>query len=102
MFINGRIVRDLYKTDFVEGGHGYVYAWIPNNEIWIESCIHASEAKFILLHESVERKIMKDFNLDYHVAHNIAADVEYNTRESDENINFYMTFDKDLISHAAL
>ena len=101
-FVDGRIVRDLYKTDFVEGVHDYVVSWVPNNEIWIEMCIHAPEAKFILLHETIERKIMKEMKLDYEVAHNIAADIEYNARETDEGIDFTMSFYKDLIRQAAV
>src|SRR5207253_2097692 len=34
--VDGSVVRGLYKTDYTEGGHGYVYRWVPKDEIWIE------------------------------------------------------------------
>lgn len=37
--IDGHLVRCYYKTDYTEGGHGYVYPWCPRNEIWIEKDI---------------------------------------------------------------
>src|SRR5207249_21831 len=31
--VDGNVVRSLYKTDYTEGGHGYVYPWVPRDEI---------------------------------------------------------------------
>lgn len=56
--VDGEMVRNLYKTDFVEGGNWQVYKFIPKNEIWIEKDVQKPEVKFILLHEFVEAGLM--------------------------------------------
>ena len=78
--VDGEKVRDRYKTDALEGMHGYVYLWVPNNEIWLESGIHSVEYPLILLHEYVERIIMKYKHVKYNKAHTIAAKVEFSKR----------------------
>jgi len=78
--VNAKKVRDLWKIDYMEGGHGYVYKWIPNDEIWIEDGIKKDEIPFILLHEYVERTLMKEKKMKYDNAHNIAAKVEWKER----------------------
>ena len=80
-FVNGNEVRNRYKTDYIEGGHGYVYKWIPNKEIWIELGIHPDEVPYILLHEYTERILMKYHGIKYDKAHAIAAKVEFKMRE---------------------
>lgn len=75
--VDGELVRDLYKTDFIEGGHGHIYDFIPNNEIWIEYNIHEKEIPLIILHEYVERTLMKVKRMEYAKAHVIASKVEY-------------------------
>jgi hypothetical protein len=78
--VDAEMVRDKYKTDFMEGGHGYVYKWIPNNEIWIEDGLKDKEIPFVLIHEYVERTLMKEKGMKYDNAHNIAAKVEWSKR----------------------
>lgn len=75
--IDAEVARDKYKSDFMEGGHGYVYKWIPNDEIWIEDGLKDKEIPFILIHEFVERTLMKEKKMKYDDAHNIAARVEW-------------------------
>ena len=79
--VNGEEVRNHTKTDFIEGGHDYVYDFIPEGEIWIEDGLNAEEMPFVLYHESVERKLMKDKGMDYNDAHEIASDKEYEARQ---------------------
>jgi hypothetical protein len=82
-YVDGEVVRNKFKSDFIEGGHGFVYQWIPNNEIWIEYGPESTkEAPFILLHEYVERTLMKYKKISYEKAHNIAAKVEFDKRPS--------------------
>jgi hypothetical protein len=52
--IAGNLVRSFYKTDYVEGGHGYVYNWVPQSQIWIEHDLAAAELPFIVAHEYTE------------------------------------------------
>lgn len=78
--VNGEVVRDLYKTDYVEGGHAYVYEWIPLNEIWIEKAVKADEIPVVLLHEFLERTLMKYRKFPYVRAHVAASKVEFEHR----------------------
>lgn len=75
--VNATYVRNRFKTDYVEGGHGYVYKWVPNGEIWLESTMHENELPLILLHEYVERCLMKLKHMSYDKAHTIASKVEF-------------------------
>jgi hypothetical protein len=57
--VSGEKVRDLFFLDFTEGGHGYVYPFIPQDEVWIDDDVEPDEIKFVLLHELHERNLMK-------------------------------------------
>jgi hypothetical protein len=78
--IKGEVVRDLYKTDYVEGGHGYVYEWIPINEIWIDIDVPSDEIPVVILHEFTERTLMKYKKFPYVRAHVAASKVEFEHR----------------------
>lgn len=41
--VNGRLVRSVFDTDFTEGGHDYVYEFVPENEVWIDNDIEEKE-----------------------------------------------------------
>jgi hypothetical protein len=57
--VDGEAVRDLFFLDFTEGGHGFVYPFIPKDEVWIDDDVNREEIGFILLHELHERNLMK-------------------------------------------
>lgn len=78
--VNGNMVRSIYKHDFVIGGHGYVYQFIPLDEIWIEKDVPVEERILVLIHEAVERKLMKEQQMDYEQAHEIASKKEWQYR----------------------
>lgn len=78
--IDGHLVRCYYKTDYTEGGHGYVYPWCPRNQIWIEKDIHPSELPYIVAHEYTELRLMRDCGFDYDKAHAICSKVEFDLR----------------------
>jgi hypothetical protein len=97
--VNGELVRDLYKTDYVEGGHGYVYHWIPQDEIWIDNSLNPEEIPVIVLHEFVERTLMKYRQLSYKKAHHFASKVEFEHRgifdkKALKKVNKEMVFEK--------
>jgi hypothetical protein len=73
--VNGKTVRDLYYAGFTGGGHGYVYNWIPKNEIWIDANLNTKDIEPTIVHELYERNIMKK-GIDYEIAHTLALDVE--------------------------
>jgi len=79
--IDGNLARSYYKTDYTEGGHGYVYPWVPRPEIWIEDGVDRREMPFILAHEYTERRLMRDEGLDYDTAHEISSRVEFDLRK---------------------
>jgi len=85
--VDAEKVRNKYKTDFLEGGNGWVYKWVPNNEIWIENGLKEKEIPFIILHEFVEKTFMKEDKMKYDDAHCIAAKVEWSKRPNSFNKN---------------
>lgn len=78
--VDAEKVRKKYKSDFMEGGHDFVYNWIPDNEIWIENGLNNHEIPFIVLHELVERNMMKDDKMKYDDAHIISSKIEWSKR----------------------
>jgi hypothetical protein len=89
--VNGKLVRDLFFIDFVEGGHGYVYPFIPKNEIWIEEDVEHKEIKFILLHELHERNLMaKGWCYDTDTIKNLkTGKIKKSAHKSSSEIEFY-------------
>jgi hypothetical protein len=81
LIIDGNLARSYYKTDYTEGGHGYVYPWVPKPEIWIEHGVDRREVPYIVCHEYLERRLMRDQGIDYDTAHEICATVEFDLRK---------------------
>ena len=81
--IDGNLARSYYKTDYTEGGHGYVYPWVPRPEIWVEDGVDRREVPFIVCHEYLERRLMRDEDLDYDTAHEICSKVEFDLRKGE-------------------
>jgi hypothetical protein len=86
--VNGDFVRDkddgLGFIAFVEGGNHYADSYpdykkdIKENEIWLDD-VHLTkpnDAAAIILHEMVERYQMKEHDLTYDKAHDIANEAE--------------------------
>jgi hypothetical protein len=79
--VDGSMVRSLYKTDYTEGGHGYVYQWVPKRQIWVEKDLDRWELPFIVSHEYLELRLMREKGIKYDKAHEICAKVEFNLRK---------------------
>ena len=84
--VKGELVRDLLFLDFTEGGHDFIYHFIPNNEIWLDDDITPKERKFILLHELYERYLMSK-DSPYNEAHNKASHLEFSYRHNKKDID---------------
>jgi hypothetical protein len=84
--INGEAVRDLFYIDFTEGGHGYVYSFIPKNEVWIDNDLEPDEVKFVLLHEMHERALMAK-GMKYEASHASSSKIEYFCRKHPKKID---------------
>jgi len=74
--VDGNYVRNHADVDWVDGGSGYVYRFIPKNEIWVEQVVNSKDQEAILAHECVEFIFMKYMKKDYNTSHSIATSVE--------------------------
>ncbi|EKD47254.1 MAG: hypothetical protein ACD_66C00151G0006 [uncultured bacterium] len=74
--VRGELVRDVYFIDFTEGGHQFVYDFVPKTEVWIDDDITRGERKFIILHELHERALMAQ-GKKYKEAHASASRIEH-------------------------
>jgi len=79
--INGEIVRDRFFVDFTEGGHDYVYNFVPTGEVWLDDDLGQNEdRRFVLLHELHERALMATKGYPYLSAHHSAIILEHKCR----------------------
>lgn len=86
--IDGTLARSYYKTDYTEGGHGYVYRWVPRGEIWIEKVLERDEIPYIVAHEYIESRLMRDKDIVYDRAHSICARMEFDLRKRQSRKKF--------------
>jgi hypothetical protein len=84
--INGRLVRSVFDIDFTEGGHDYVYEFVPENEVWIDDAIEEKERGYVLLHELHERNRMAS-GWSYNKAHAESSRVEYRCRHHPDELH---------------
>lgn len=82
-WVDGNLVRSYYKTDYTQGGHHYVYPWVPEQEIWVEDGVDHREIHLIVCHEYLERRLMRDADLQYNRAHGIASALEFDLRKGE-------------------
>lgn len=81
--VSGEAVRGLYFNDFTEGGHHFVYDFIPLNEVWIDDDLPPGERGFVILHELHERYLMSG-GMDYVHAHRSSSIIEYRCRNDEK------------------
>ncbi len=84
--VDGRLVRSVFDVDFTEGGHDYVYEFVPQNEVWIDNDLVEAERPFVLLHELHERNLMSQ-GWDYDRAHDDSSKIEYDCRHHPEELH---------------
>jgi hypothetical protein len=84
--VNGRLVRSAFDIDFTEGGHDYVYEFVPENEVWIDDAIVELERGYILLHELHERNRMAK-GIPYNQAHAESSRLEYHCRHHPDELH---------------
>jgi hypothetical protein len=84
--VNGRLVRSVFDIDFTEGGHDYVYEFVPQNEVWIDNDIEEKERGYVLLHELHERNRMAG-GWSYNKAHAESSRLEYRCRHHPEQLH---------------
>lgn len=84
--VNGRMVRSVFDIDYTEGGHDYVYEFVPQNEIWIDDAIIEIERGYVLLHELHERNLMAK-GWPYSKAHADSSRIEYHCRHHPDELH---------------
>ena len=72
-------MRSGFDDDFTEGGHDYVYEFVPQNEVWIDNDLEELERPYVLLHELHERNLMAK-GWTYSKAHEDSSKLEYHFR----------------------
>jgi hypothetical protein len=84
--VDGRLVRSVFDDDFTEGGHDYVYEFVPQNEVWIDNDLEEVERPYVLLHELHERNLMAK-GWTYSKAHEDASKIEYHCRHNSNELH---------------
>ncbi|MFA5805341.1 MAG: hypothetical protein WC879_11925 [Melioribacteraceae bacterium] len=84
--IDGRLVRSVFDVDFTEGGHDYVYEFVPQNEVWIDNDLEEVERPYVLLHELHERNLMAK-GWDYDRAHEDSSKIENHCRHNPNELH---------------
>ena len=120
--VNADFVRDskpgLNFNGFTDGGSHYVTSlpgykkWIPENEIWIDDVFLSkpNDLGGIILHEMIERHVMKYYGISYDTAHaDFAEKAESKYREESKHemrygiiIKIYDEFAKKVAEHHKL
>lgn len=77
--VNGCLVRSVLDIDFTQGGHEYVYEYVPENDVWIDNDIEWQERGYVILHELHERNRMEN-GMSYDPAHAESSALEKNCR----------------------
>jgi len=97
--VNGELVRDLFFIDFTEGGHHFVYDFVPYNEVWLDNDLTPKEREFVLLHELHERYLMFK-GQTYNHAHNSSSYVEYLCRRDPSLLS--TSLEKEMVNNALI
>ena len=77
--VNGNEIGVKRSMDFVEGGNGYRYDWIPKKEVWLDCWYHPSQWPYLAVHEAHEVGLMAG-GMGYEAAHERANGVEKHYR----------------------
>lgn len=95
--VDGNHIRNNIFVDFVLGGHGYVYDFVPKDEIWIERIQNSKDEQYNFTHEVIEYLLMKHCKKYYDDAHDFSAKIEdilrkYNNQKTVSNASkfFYV------------
>lgn len=84
--VNGCLVRSVLNIDFTQGGHEYVYEYVPPNDVWIDNDLNWQERGFVILHELHERNRMEQ-GLPYSQAHAESSALELSCRKQIDDLH---------------
>ncbi len=77
--VDGRLVRSVFDIEFTEGGHEFVYEFVPHAQVWIDDDVTDEEIGYVILHELHERNLMAK-GMTYDDAHASASKIELRCR----------------------
>lgn len=77
--VDGRLVRSVFDIEFTEGGHEFVYEFVPHSQVWIDDDVTEQEIGYVILHELHERNLMAK-GMTYDDAHASASKIELHCR----------------------
>ena len=78
------MVRSAFDIDFTEGGHDYVYEFVPEKEVWIDDDILEPERRYVLVHELHERNRMASMAVQG--SHAESSRLEYRCRHHPDEL----------------
>jgi len=84
--VRGDLVRTVLDIDFTQGGHEYVYEWVPPGEVWIDNDLEWQERGFVILHEMHERNLMSQ-GMNYNDAHASSSALELSCRKQIDDLH---------------
>lgn len=80
--VDGGWIRTNLDIDFTSGGNPARYAYVPNDELWVEGAYEGFERTAVLFHELIETNAMIKYGLSYDNAHDLACYFEIGFRRA--------------------
>ena len=90
--VDGRLVRSIFDINFTEGGHEFVYEYVPHNEVWIDNDLNEFERGYVILHELHERNKMSE-GIPYSKAHEESSKIETYCRKHPDELHDYLSME---------
>jgi hypothetical protein len=84
--VDGAKIRKDIFGEFVFGGNGERYPFVPEKEIWIDNSVSAEEFETTLAHELNERNLMAKTGMSYFDAHDSSLALEVKMRREWEKL----------------
>jgi hypothetical protein len=84
--VDGKLIRTFIHIDFTQGGHEYVYEFVPPGDIWIDNDIAWQERGFVILHEMNELNLMRE-GWAYTKAHENSSTLELHCRQNPSELH---------------
>ena len=84
--VDGYKVRQRIYKEFLYGGNGQRYCYVPPREIWIDNAISCEEYELTLAHELNERHLMAKYGWTYDKSHDSSLAVEVVIRHKSDSL----------------
>ena len=85
--VDGYKVRQGIYKEFLYGGNGQRYCYVPSREIWIDNAVSCEEYELTLAHELNERHLMAKYGWTYDKSHDSSLAVEVVMRHKFDSIS---------------